>query len=264
MTSFNEKNVIILIGDSISMAKSMDSFVSIANDDMDSFREKSPTDSPRKDRLRDKIASKFRLRSSRTVNISDQSLNDSTKSTEDDELARQKVFGCNLDLVEKDGYYKDIPKFVVECIKYVEFESNLRTAGLYRISGNKTIMDALKKKFNEKKSPKKESKYLCLQEQDVHTLTGLLKMFFRELESSLMSKEVFANCTSGKNQLKCSQNFKANPFMLLLFVEKITANEMREKLEEMPKTNYALLKYLFKHFKSIERYEKENLMNSGE
>jgi Rho GTPase-activating protein 15 len=188
------------------MAKSMESFVSASNDNLDSYREKSPTDSPRKDRLRDKIASKLRLRSSRTVNISDQSLNDSTKSTEDDESERHIIFGCNLDFVEKDGYYKDIPKFVVECIKYVELESNLRTAGIYRISGNKTIMDALKKKLNEKKSPKKESKYLCLQEQDVHTLTGLLKMFFRELQSSLMSKAVFASCTSGKNQkLKCSQ-----------------------------------------------------------
>lgn len=38
---------------------------------------------------------------------------------------------------------------------------------------------------------------------------------------------------------------------------------MREKLTEMPALNYALLKYLFKHFKSIERYEKDNLMSSG-
>ena len=39
---------------------------------------------------------------------------------------------------------------------------------------------------------------------------------------------------------------------------------MREKLKaEMPEVNYSLLKYLFKHFKSIERYEKENLMSSG-
>lgn len=38
---------------------------------------------------------------------------------------------------------------------------------------------------------------------------------------------------------------------------------MREKLADMPEVNYSLLKYLFKHFKSIERYEKENLMSSG-
>lgn len=158
-----------------------------------------PSDSPRKDRFRDKVLSKFKLKSSRSVNISDQSLNESTKS-DDDELERHKIFGCNLEYVEKDGYYKEIPKFVVECVKYLEIESNLRTSGIYRISGNKTIMDALKKKMNDKKPPKKESsKYYCLQEQDVHTLTGLLKMFFRELNPPLMSKEIFTSCTSGKS-----------------------------------------------------------------
>lgn len=38
---------------------------------------------------------------------------------------------------------------------------------------------------------------------------------------------------------------------------------MKEKLKEMPALNYALLKYLFKHFKSVERYAKENSMSSG-
>lgn len=38
---------------------------------------------------------------------------------------------------------------------------------------------------------------------------------------------------------------------------------MGEKLAEMPALNYALLKYLFKHFKSVERYAKENSMSSG-
>ena len=31
----------------------------------------------------------------------------------------------------------------------------------------------------------------------------------------------------------------------------------------MPSQNYATLKYLFRHFKMIEKYQNENLMNSG-
>ncbi len=179
---------------SSSPRKSFESFRSAVSstDDLDV-----PADSPRKDRFRDKMLLKLRLKSSRTVNISDNSLNESTKSDED-ENERHKIFGCNLEYVEKDGYYKEIPKFVVECIKYLEIRSNLRTPGIYRISGNKTIMDSIKKKMNDKKPPKKETKYSCLQEQDVHTLTGLLKMFFRELNPPLMPKEIFASCTSGK------------------------------------------------------------------
>lgn len=196
--------------DSIMSSKSIESFRTVKSTDE---IEGMPPDSPRKDRLRDKVLSKFKLKSSRTVNISDQSLNES--KSDDDELERHKIFGCNLEYVEKDGYYKEIPKFVVECVKYLEIESNLRTSGIYRISGNKTIMDALKKKLNDKKPPKKESsKYFCLQEQDVHTLTGLLKMFFRELNPPLMSKEIFASCTSGKSHNASSgiSEFKLSHF----------------------------------------------------
>lgn len=67
-------------------------------------------------------------------------------------------------------------------------------------------MDSLRKKLNEKRQPKKEkeSKYICLQEQDVHTLTGLLKMFFRELYPPVMPKDVFTACTSGESHnLSC-------------------------------------------------------------
>lgn len=140
-------------------------------------------------------------------------------------------------------------------------------------------MDSLRKKLNEKRSPKKESKYLCLQEQDVHTLTGLLKMFFRELHPTLMPKAVFVACTSGKlpcqllSQVPCSlaltkliHSFRFHfhlIFVFVVFAEKLSASQMREKLAEMPALNYALLKYLFKHFKSIERYEKDNLMSAG-
>lgn len=34
-------------------------------------------------------------------------------------------------------------------------------------------------------------------------------------------------------------------------------------IKEMPISNYATLKFLFRHFKMIEKYQSENLMNSG-
>lgn len=128
---------ILIAGENFSHAKSIESFAS-ANfvDGNENFSFKSPVSSPRKDRFRDRLASKLGLKSSRSVNISDQSLNDSTKSSDDEQAERHKIFGCNLDLVEKDGYYKQIPKFIVECVKYLEIESNLKTAGIYRVSGN--------------------------------------------------------------------------------------------------------------------------------
>jgi hypothetical protein len=92
-----------------------------------------------------------------------------------------------------------VPKIIVDCVSILELDVNIKTPGIYRISGNKNTIDAIKKKFNEKKQSKKESRHAMLQDQDVHTLTGLLKMFFRELKPPLMTKQIFTQCTSGLN-----------------------------------------------------------------
>lgn len=56
------------------------------------------------------------------------------------------VFGANLDEVEKDEQFPDIPRFVVECIKVIEIEENLHTNGIYRASGKKDSIDKLRKR----------------------------------------------------------------------------------------------------------------------
>lgn len=56
------------------------------------------------------------------------------------------VFGVNLEEVEKDDKLSDIPKFVVECIKVIELEENMKTNGIYRASGKKDSIDKLRKK----------------------------------------------------------------------------------------------------------------------
>lgn len=58
------------------------------------------------------------------------------------------VFGATLEDVEKDEYYRDIPKFVVECIKVIEIEENMQTNGIYRASGKKDSIDKLRKRVN--------------------------------------------------------------------------------------------------------------------
>lgn len=110
----------------------------------------------------------------------------------------EEFFGTNLLTVEKDSEHTFVPKVVVECINVLEIESNIKTPGLYRVSGNKTVIEAFKKKSNDKKSAKKDPKYSSLKNQDVHSVTGILKLFFRELSPPLMPSKIFVTCTSGK------------------------------------------------------------------
>lgn len=132
---------------------------------------------------------KFKLKSSKPavpVNV------EVPKEVEED------FFGSNLDTVEKDSEHNHVPKIVVECISSLENNSNLKTPGLYRVSGNKTVIEAFKKKSNDKKNAKKESRYASLRNQDVHCVTGILKLFFRELSPPLMPSRIFVLCTSSK------------------------------------------------------------------
>lgn len=218
-------------------------------------------ESPKKDRFRDKVRSKLKIKTSKS-SADIHSDNASIKSNNEEDNDKYIVFGCNLEKVEKDAQYKDVPKLIVNCINVLELDCNIKTPGIYRISGNKMTIDSIKKKFNDKKQPKKESKYACLTEQaDVHTLTGLLKMFFRELNPPLMSSTIFSQCTSGNYFLI---------FCLIVIInnlnsisERHSPTQMRKILMELSSASYSTLKYLFKHLKRVERYQEENLMSSG-
>lgn len=64
------------------------------------------------------------------------------------------VFGSTLDDVEKDDRWVYIPKFVVECVRIIQFDENIRTNGIYRASGKKESIDKLRKRVrvNQKKN----------------------------------------------------------------------------------------------------------------
>lgn len=167
-----------------------------------------PDGEPKKERerFRDKVKAKFKIRSSKT------SLNENEENakqlTKEEDFEKYLVFGCDLDRVEKDHpNYPYIPRLVKECIELLNQEENIKTPGIYRASGNKMCIESIKKKINEKKFSKKESKYSILFNQDIHTLTGILKMYFRELKPSLIPSETFCKlCERGKSKYKIPIN----------------------------------------------------------
>lgn len=63
-------------------------------------------------------------------------------------ITGNQVYGIELDDVEKDEKFTDIPKFVVECIRIIELEENMQTNGIYRASGKKDSIDKLRKKVD--------------------------------------------------------------------------------------------------------------------
>ncbi|EAT33389.1 AAEL014335-PA [Aedes aegypti] len=184
-------------------------------------KEKSPN--PKRERMRDKLMNALpSMNSSRHPN---------------DGL----VFGVELSLVEQDDKFK-VPRFVVECVEILKEQENIETSGLYRASGNKNSIENIKKKLNEKRSPKK---YEFLKKQDVHSLTGSLKLFFRELKSPLIAKDVYESCVQQtKDEVK-------------------TIEQIKLSIAKMDLINRNTLHYLIRHLKCVHQHSDVNMMNSS-
>lgn len=54
--------------------------------------------------------------------------------------------------------------------------------------------------MNETK-PKRGSKYTILKDEDVHTITGSLKQFFREMKTDLIPIDIFHNLPSNLGRI---------------------------------------------------------------
>lgn len=89
---------------------------------------------------------------SKNKNGSDENIK--AKEPEVIDFDKYMVFGCELSRVEKDVENPNVPKFVVECIKLLNRDENIKAAGIYRASGNKNSIEAVKKKINDKKYSK--------------------------------------------------------------------------------------------------------------
>ncbi|KAJ6637909.1 Rho GTPase-activating protein 27 [Pseudolycoriella hygida] len=153
------------------------------------------------------------------------------------------VYGVEMDEIEKDDKHSNVPKFVVECIGIIENQENLITNGIYRASGKKESIDKIKKKMNETK-PKKGSKYSILKDEDVHTITGSLKQFFREMKTDLIPIDIFHNLPSN---LETEESVK-------IIAKEIDGIAVDSKMT---------LKYLLRHLVKVDANSKENLMNAS-
>ncbi|KAG4077785.1 hypothetical protein HA402_011214 [Bradysia odoriphaga] len=153
------------------------------------------------------------------------------------------IYGVEMDEIEKDDQHPNVPKFVVECIGIIENEENLVTNGIYRASGKKESIDKIKKKMNETK-PKKGSKYSILKDEDVHTITGSLKQFFREMKTDLIPIDIFRNLP---NNLETDESVKT----------------IGKEINGIAIDSRMTLKYLLRHLVKVDANSKENLMNAS-
>jgi len=179
------------------------------------------------------------------------------------------LFGISLreavDITREMGMGINVPSVVYRCIEYLEHMDAAKEEGIYRLSGSNSAIRLLKDRFNSGYSS--FDKCLLVEGDvdlvnskdyhDVHAVAGLLKLYLRELPSTVLTRERHVDFLHivGKSIARDSAN-------LCTDIEDKSARVRRlgELVHTLPKVNYELLRVMSKHLKRIVACSQENKM----
>ncbi|XP_074261347.1 rho GTPase-activating protein 12 isoform X7 [Saimiri boliviensis] len=150
---------------------------------------------------------------------------------------KDQVFGSNLaNLCQREN--GTVPKFVKLCVEHVE-EHGLDVDGIYRVSGNLAVIQKLRFAVNhDEKLDLNDSKW-----EDIHVITGALKMFFRELPEPLFTFNHFNDFVNA---------IKQEPR------QRVTA--VKDLIRQLPKPNQDTMQILFRHLRRVIENGEKNRM----
>ncbi|XP_014796602.1 PREDICTED: rho GTPase-activating protein 15 [Calidris pugnax] len=164
----------------------------------------------------------------------------SLKTLQDKGLIKDQIFGSPLHVV-CEHEKSTVPQFVRLCIKAVE-RRGLDVDGIYRVSGNLATIQKLRFVVNQEEKLNLDDS----QWEDIHVVTGALKMFFRELPEPLFPYCFFEQFVEA---IKIQDNATR-------------IKSIRSLVKKLPRPNYDTMKILFEHLKKIAAKESVNLMST--
>ncbi|XP_075438341.1 rho GTPase-activating protein 27-like isoform X4 [Ascaphus truei] len=161
------------------------------------------------------------------------------QSLRDKGYIKDQVFGCYLQqLCEREK--QNVPGFVTMSILAVE-KRGLDIDGLYRISGNLAIIQKLRYKVDH-------DEHFSLDDgrwEDVHVITGALKLFFRELSEPLFPYSHFDQFIDAIKMSDQAQRIR----------------RLKELVMSLPSPNLETMRVLFKHLCSVIERREANRMS---
>uniref|UniRef100_A0A8D2ATW1 Rho GTPase activating protein 27 n=1 Tax=Sciurus vulgaris TaxID=55149 RepID=A0A8D2ATW1_SCIVU len=152
---------------------------------------------------------------------------------------RDQVFGCALAvLCERER--SSVPRFVQQCIRTVEARG-LDIDGLYRISGNLATIQKLRYKVDhDERLDLDDGRW-----EDVHVITGALKLFFRELPEPLFPFSHFCQFIAAIKLQDQAQRSRC----------------VRDLVRSLPAPNHDTLRLLFQHLCRVIEHGEQNRMS---
>ncbi|XP_030591594.1 rho GTPase-activating protein 12-like isoform X2 [Archocentrus centrarchus] len=152
---------------------------------------------------------------------------------------RDNVFGCHLDtLCHRENC--TVPRFVEKCIRTVE-RRGLDVDGIYRVSGNLAVIQKLRHKADHEE-------HLDLEDgqwEEIHVITGALKLFLRELPEPLFP-------------FSCFEKFIA---AIQVPDYSLRVSYMKDLVQTLPLPNHDTMELLFKHLRRVIEHRDSNRMS---
>uniref|UniRef100_A0A670YNG6 Rho GTPase activating protein 33 n=1 Tax=Pseudonaja textilis TaxID=8673 RepID=A0A670YNG6_PSETE len=100
-------------------------------------------------------------------------------------ILRERVFGCDLgEHLKNSG--SDVPQVLRSCSDFIEKHGIVD--GIYRLSGVSSNIQRLRHEFDSERVPEL-SKDVYL--QDIHSVSSLCKLYFRELPNPLLTYQLY-------------------------------------------------------------------------
>ncbi|XP_053958607.1 GTPase-activating protein CdGAPr isoform X1 [Anastrepha ludens] len=154
-------------------------------------------------------------------------------------IYRERVFSCDLsEHLLNSG--QEIPMVLKCCAEFIE-EYGI-VDGIYRLSGITSNIQKLRRAFDEERIPDLGNPEM---KQDIHAVSSLLKMYFRELPNPLCTYQLYDNFVEA-------------------IQEKSESNErlrlMKETVLKLPPPHYRTLKYLAEHLNRISQHSARTSM----
>uniref|UniRef100_A0A8C5UFC2 Rho GTPase-activating protein 27 n=1 Tax=Malurus cyaneus samueli TaxID=2593467 RepID=A0A8C5UFC2_9PASS len=152
---------------------------------------------------------------------------------------KDQVFGCSLlALCERER--GTVPHFVLQCIQTVE-RRGLDIDGLYRVSGNLATIQKLRYKVEH-------DEQLDLDDgrwEDIHVVTGALKLFLRELPEPLVPFSHF------------------DKFIAAIKIQDLSLRGrcIRDLVLSLPPAHHDTMKVLFRHLCRVVEHKDKNRMS---
>ncbi|XP_052609529.1 rho GTPase-activating protein 9 isoform X1 [Peromyscus californicus insignis] len=173
-------------------------------------------------------------------------------------LFRDQVFGCQLEsLCQREG--DTVPSFVRLCVEAVD-KKGLDVDGIYRVSGNLAVVQKLRFLVDRERAVTSDGRYMFPEQpgqegkldldsaewDDIHVVTGALKLFFRELPQPLVPPPLLPHF---RGTLELSE-----PEQCLAEIKKL--------VELLPKPNHDTLQYILEHLCRVIAHADKNRMTA--